>query len=516
MLTKLLSRVDRTPPLVASLKLFVVAICLSITLVTCGYEYITRDGVLAKAAIHARIIAGSLAQHAADTFESVDVLLTTLSDRLQAVSRTPDEMSALGEGLASQLRQVTRIRSIMAYDRTGRPFVSSQLGGPDRFDLSSNEAFHYHRSNPGMDLRIGNPVKSPTDDDFVIPISRRLNDLNGAFEGVLFATVDVTYFTDFYQSLGMARDANISLIEDNGYLLSRSPLIEANMSQSYSSVPWFNDILSHKEGSFRLRSEADGIDRVQGYHAVGRYPVTIVVGFSQASVLANWLRGCVLNVAAAVVLTVVVAVFGMKLARQFEIRHRSEHGLRELARTDGLTGLKNRRAFDEALAAEWAAARIDGKTLSLMLLDVDHFKSFNDTYGHLAGDDCLRALSGAIGKAVYRPGDHVARYGGEEFVILLPDTDEADAIVVAERVRCAVLALAIPHAGSVTNAVVSVSVGVATYDAALGNRDQASTLVADADRALYKAKYLGRNRVECLGLTLVNAEQASRATALTA
>ncbi|MDO9712203.1 diguanylate cyclase [Paracraurococcus lichenis] len=172
-----------------------------------------------------------------------------------------------------------------------------------------------------------------------------------------------------------------------------------------------------------------------------------------------------------------------------------EGRLAALARTDGLTGLSNRRAFDEALALEWSRARRESTPVSLLLLDVDRFKLFNDTYGHPAGDACLRAVAGAVAAAVHRPADLVARYGGEEIVVLLPNTSAAGAEMLAEQVRAAVEAVGLKHTANLPLGVVTVSVGAATALPAADPDLFAEALVAAADAALYSAKHSGRNRV---------------------
>ena len=162
------------------------------------------------------------------------------------------------------------------------------------------------------------------------------------------------------------------------------------------------------------------------------------------------------------------------------------------ANTDSLTGLPNRRFFDAALKAAFYSARRLGQPLSLIMLDVDHFKKFNDLYGHLAGDDCLRQIGSALKAVGGRTNDLLARYGGEEFVALLPDTEPAGALALAERLRLAVAELGVIHAASDTAPYVTISVGVATTWPAEG--EAAGALVSLADEALYTAKREGRNR----------------------
>jgi diguanylate cyclase (GGDEF)-like protein len=166
---------------------------------------------------------------------------------------------------------------------------------------------------------------------------------------------------------------------------------------------------------------------------------------------------------------------------------------RRLAFTDGLTGVANRRAYDEALAREWERASRDGSPLSLILIDVDFFKRYNDTYGHIAGDACLQSVANAVGQCVHRPSDVFARYGGEEFAALLPQTAEAAAVDIAEAMCAAVRNLQLPHAAS-SLGVVSISAGVAGTAAAAFAQP---ALPHAADAALYRAKESGRNRVAC-------------------
>ena len=172
--------------------------------------------------------------------------------------------------------------------------------------------------------------------------------------------------------------------------------------------------------------------------------------------------------------------------------------LASLATTDGLTGLANRRAFDERLADEWARARRDGTQLSLLLIDVDHFKKFNDHYGHLAGDACLRALGRILSAQAKRPADLAARYGGEEFAVLLPNTDADGCADVGEGIRQALHDLAMLHTQNPPSRLVTASVGGAAALPSETTMD-CSTLVAAADRALYAAKDGGRDRLVMSG-----------------
>ena len=173
---------------------------------------------------------------------------------------------------------------------------------------------------------------------------------------------------------------------------------------------------------------------------------------------------------------------------------RSNDELQRLSTLDGLTGVANRRQFDETLEREWQRATRTGSPISLIFADIDFFKTYNDHYGHQVGDDCLKKVAAALQQTVHRPADLVSRYGGEEFVIVLPETNAEGALAVAEKVLGKVAGLGIPHAASPVAERLTISVGVATLRPP--PEQPAEQLVTQADQALYRAKGRGRNCIE--------------------
>jgi diguanylate cyclase (GGDEF)-like protein len=169
--------------------------------------------------------------------------------------------------------------------------------------------------------------------------------------------------------------------------------------------------------------------------------------------------------------------------------------LTRLSTADGLTGIPNRRRFDETLLNEWRRCARDQRPLSLLLIDVDFFKPFNDNYGHQMGDECLKAIARTLAQTLHRPSDLVARYGGEEFAAILPDTDMGGALAVAESLRAAVQQLGIAHHFSGVSEVVTISLGAACMLPQQGNDSGCIRLLRQADEALYQAKTGGRNQV---------------------
>ncbi|MEW6130211.1 MAG: diguanylate cyclase [Acidobacteriota bacterium] len=192
-------------------------------------------------------------------------------------------------------------------------------------------------------------------------------------------------------------------------------------------------------------------------------------------------------------LTQVVAQRTAQLVERTQQLETANEKLAELATLDGLTNIANRRRFKEFLAQEWQRAGREQTKLSLLLMDVDYFKPYNDTYGHQSGDECLKQVARVLSDTVKRTTDLAARYGGEEFVVVLSGTDEQGASVVAERIRAQIELLQIPHRGSKVSDHVTISIGVATFIPDGSN--EAEELIAAADEALYQAKENGRNRI---------------------
>ncbi len=171
---------------------------------------------------------------------------------------------------------------------------------------------------------------------------------------------------------------------------------------------------------------------------------------------------------------------------------KANNTLSQMAESDGLTGAPNRRFFDKMLQREWRRAARNTKPLTLLMIDIDHFKLYNDNYGHLEGDKCLKQISQAMNEVLFRPGDFLARYGGEEFAVVLPETDIDGAVHIAEELADSIASLALPHAYSPVSTYVTISIGIAAVIPAKNKEPE--NLINLADQALYQAKNQGRNK----------------------
>jgi diguanylate cyclase (GGDEF)-like protein len=273
-------------------------------------------------------------------------------------------------------------------------------------------------------------------------------------------------------------------------------------------------------GTAMLRSKIDGVVRLYSYRHLNGLPLLVATAQSKHDILAEWQRSTLLLSGGTLVVVVLLAAVGARLVRQIMIRDKLEEelliakeGLQErnqeltvLVTRDGLTGIANRRHFEDMLRLDLKRAARSGMPVSLVLVDVDFFKKYNDHYGHMAGDECLRQVAGALRSSLGRPTDLAARYGGEEFAILLPGTGQIGGRFVAERLRLAIMDLNIPHAENPAG-IVTISAGVCTHHAHPGEAGDATLLVTQADALLYRAKAAGRNRV-CSDLDNADTAQA--------
>lgn len=339
-------------------------------------------------------------------------------------------------------------------------------------------------------LFISRPYRSRLIGKDVIGFSRRIGDGHGAFAGVALATIEVSYITDLVKTLDLGPGAVVNLIRDDGALLLRRADTPSR-TEEVASPAALRQMQDRSAGSFVHRSVHDGNERLYVFSRLAGLPLTLVVGLATKDVYSDW-NGKALG--AAIVLgaiAVALVVLTWLLTAELRARTRTENllvaanaELSRLAVTDPLTGLGNRRHFDERMGGPAPP----GTRRSLILLDVDHFKLFNDLYGHQAGDRTLRSVAEIIGSQPCDLRAEAFRVGGEEFALVV-DGDLDRAASVAEATRMRVRDLAIAHGRSPVG-VVTASLGIAEI-----GPGAPSEVFARADAALYRAKEGGRDRV---------------------
>ncbi|MFY0728812.1 sensor domain-containing diguanylate cyclase [Pseudomonas sp. NFX15] len=487
---------------VRSAVILLVAVCLSMAAIVVWEAWSSRQYHLHDKEVAMSNLAQTLASQAQASIKQADTLLFTLVDRLE---HDGVDQSRLPPLLNAQRKELTQLHGLFVFDEHGQWLANSNGAGQTGVNNADREYFIYHRDNPSRGPHIGPAIKSRSSGEWIMTVSRRVNHPDGSFAGVALATIYLSHFLELYDSIDMGSNGVINLIADNATIVIRRPFKESEIGTSLSKSPLFTELLPKGDaGTATIRSVIDGVERVTGYRRVEDYPLIVFAAVNKDEVLASWRRETLLSACIVTLLLSILGVLGGRLIKlmrqqnlvQVELLDTQDkllevnRNLESLALKDALTGLANRRQLDAFIDAELSRARRNQSELALLMIDVDHFKPYNDRYGHLAGDECLRKVSAIILDNIKRPGDLAARYGGEEFAVVLPGTDYVGAFLVAEKIRRAVLQAEIAHNASPEGRV-TVSVGVCASQAASPVRPE--DLIGAADKALYVAKASGRN-----------------------
>jgi len=602
--------------------LYVAAVCVAIVAFEGWREWTGHNLALAEAQRDVQNLARSLRHHAEDTYEIAEQAVAIVGYELDA---TRLDAAALERAEAFMLRLMQgagRLRSITVFGPDGRWLATTAENLPPGENHAGYSYFAAHRNSTSKAAVFGAPITLAGAETPVTTVSRRIEDAQGNFGGVVVAAVDSRYFSDVYDDIEVGSRGTITLYDSSGRMLATEPYRADLIGSDHGNTDLFRrHLASSRTGIFDVATPEDGISRIAGYDSSDRYPLVAVVAMSTDEALADWSRGALLRGLLTLGFTFVVAILGLRLADQIRRRRRGElvlgqkeaefrllaesasdlverfdadgnrtyispamerltgyrpeeligrnafevvhpddrpaaeaaaerlrtgaseqetvtfrrlHrdgreiwletslrvaaepserfsvvgvtrdisdrkqlelALEGMAMRDGLTGLANRRAFDEALVREMARCRRTSAPLSLLMIDADRFKRFNDDNGHLAGDACLKSIASVVGLFARRPADLAARYGGEELALLLPETDLEGARTIATDLCRQVQGLAIPHERNLPWKVATVSIGVATIDP----RDEdavhdSAWLISTADLALYDAKAQGRNQ----------------------
>ncbi|QQC66265.1 GGDEF domain-containing protein [Paraburkholderia ginsengisoli] len=362
----------------------------------------------------------------------------------------------------------------------------------DAVRLADRDYFLVHQRSPTVGLYFSHPFRSRLrDGKLSVGLTRRIDDASGAFAGVALLAIRIEYFQHLLDRIDTGQLGSVFIVMDDGTLLARKPFVPRDIGSSMAKSPTFERMSAHTAGTYVARSSMDGVRRMYTYARVPGTPLIAAVAPSVDEVLAPWWHRSRIAGAMTLAFGAVFVTVSWLLAFALRDKLRAQAALLRLAATDPLTGLGNRRVLDNRLDEEWRRAQRSGQPLSVLFIDVDHFKHFNDAYGHASGDEALITVAECISAAVRRSVDVVARYGGEEFAVVLPDTAAEGALSVAEKIRRKVQGRDVVQSDGAP-VTVTVSVGCATCVPAMG--ESAHDLLAAADRQLYAAKAGGRNR----------------------
>ena len=431
-----------------------------------------------------------------DVLRNAELYNTALEGMISAI-HTPD-FNQLPLTLQRQAlfdRAITvPFRGDLIWVNAAGDVVADSMEDPPRLaNFANDPTFIAHRKSRNPDLFVSPPFKDHLGTlGWCVSFSRRISSDDGQFMGVASGALRLSYFNDLFKSLKLSSDGNVTLLSLDGTVLARQPEVRGRdlIGQDLSHRPNFQRFLNGDSGSFTGLSSQDHSHRLYTYARVGDLPMLVVVALSSNDVYASWKRTAQLVSGATLVLCLTILWLTLLLRRELHLRQSAERELATLAATDSLTGLANRRSLDHSLQREWSRALRSGEPMSVLMIDVDHFKSFNERHGHQGGDEALRNVAAAIHSSIRRPSDLAARYGGEEFLVILPDTDLKGARMIAEAIRVAVEQQP-PYGKDVRP--VTVSIGIGSQRIRAGRTVQG--LFSEADAALYQAKHRGRNQV---------------------
>jgi diguanylate cyclase (GGDEF)-like protein len=407
--------------LVIPIRILTALACIAIVLVYAwqgyaGWTAAERDTVRETANL-----AESLAQQTGSSFETTDAVLQRMDFWARTRGVAPANRQLLRDLLTVRTPSMAGIGELAFFDAAGNRVVRSGPEVTPQVAASERRAFAWHAAHPSLEPFVG--VSAPIDGRrSALTLSRRFNDARGRFAGMVIASVHVASVVPWYDTVDVGRHGLISLILSDGTIVVRKPAVApaVGVEQANNELPLA--LRATAFGSVRLRSTIDGEDRFVSFRRVATFPLIVIVGFSAADTFSQWRVYGILGFigVCGIIASIVFVVDGMFT----EVRRlaRTQARLSLEASTDGLTGLNNRRKLDAAIEREWAAALANGSSLALMMIDVDHFKAYNDRYGHQHGDEALKLVANTLRQQCRRPQDFVARYGGEEFVVLLPAT----------------------------------------------------------------------------------------------
>ena len=394
-----------------------------------------REAARKQAVQVAERLVATLSNEIARNIESYNLSLQGVIENLkypEIAKLSPEVRQAL---LFDRSATAKHLHAITLLDENGIVRLDSRTPFPQAVDRSERDYFKVHKGAERVGLFVSAPFLTPNTNHYVIAISRRLSNPDGSFAGVVVGSVRLSYFQEVFKNGSLGLNGNISLLRDDGKLLTRWPFQQAMLGYDLKRSELFRHFPQDKSGHFETRNLTDGVRRIVVYSQIGDLPLIIGVGQATNDIYVGWNRYAITLVSLLTVLCVVSIGLSLYLIREIRRRSAAEEALALLASKDSLTGLANRRNFDEVIEREWRRATRERASISLIMCDVDHFKRYNDTLGHQAGDNLLKVVSEAMQHSILRGADLAARYGGDEFAILLPKASIDGATRIAKNIQ---------------------------------------------------------------------------------
>ncbi|MDR5825711.1 sensor domain-containing diguanylate cyclase [Caballeronia sp. LZ043] len=486
-----MSWVDRHAILIALSTTFV---CLVVLITTAVVLVSGRQEALDKARDTSENVAAALARDMSRNLQVYDLSLQAVVDGVSnpEILALPPELRR--QMLFDRATMAPHVMGIYAVDEEGR-IVQGRARLFPTLNLADRDYFLVHKNRDDVGLFISKPYESRLRNGSPsIALSRRISKADGSFGGVALISLDLDYFQQLVDGVKLGTHGAATIMQTDGFILARYPQVSRSKMISVAS-PAFLSMLGPKGGSFVAKSPVDGVERLSTFANVEDSNLVAMVAPAMDEITEEWRHRSLIIGALSVVVSCAFTIVVWLLVFAVRQRDAAQARLIAIADTDGLTGVANRRGLDATLPAMWARAVRHRLPMAIMFVDADHFKAYNDTHGHVAGDRALRFVAHCLTRRARRQNDIVARYGGEEFIVVLADCTPRRAEDVADAILTDVAACAEESgmAQPTPLAPVTVSIGVA-----LCQPDDGTTLetaMRRADEALYDAKRDGRNRV---------------------
>jgi diguanylate cyclase (GGDEF)-like protein len=449
----------------------------------------SRDDTYANSRREMEMVNLALANQTEQLFLTLELALNSTRAELQHISTEKrSDPSFVQRLLAAHVAAVPAVTNMGFIDAKGLLVAHSSVTSPGNRRLEDRSYFQTLRDQSQDQLIIEEPFVGRVSNKRLIFVARRVTDANGAFLGVVVASVDTQWIIDMLRSLVTFEGGTSAVFRSDARLLARFPDVENAYGRSFSNIRLFREqIPGSPSGIFKDTSTIDGKDRFISYRTLERYPLVVNVSIEERILLGHWRRSALRIGGSALIGSLLVLALFLVIHHQLQQLEAQARALRKQAHTDTLTGLPNRLLFEDRLERALAAASRKERQLAVLFIDLDKFKEVNDTLGHAAGDLLLQETARRLSTCL-REMDTVSRLGGDEFTILLPEMENAtDADAVAQKI---VETIAHPFDINGRAVTVTCSVGIALYP---NGADDAGTLVRHADFAMYTAKQAGHN-----------------------
>lgn len=472
-----------------------IAITICVMLVIGATLWTARNDARIKAEREAANLLAISATHIESQIQLCRFALGLAAQALNDIEFSAISAEARQRLLASIAGGVEGLGALLVLDANGDIAADAASSVPRRGNFADREYFSVHREMVGDTIYISQPYESRLrQGDPSIVLSRRLTNKAGQFAGVVLIAFRLETIRSLFAELDIGNRGVVTLLNRNGKILVREPSSngKGDVGTDLAGSPNVARMEAAGAGSFQAVAVLDGEERFYTFSHLASDSMLLTVGLSVSDIFAGWRQRALITIGITALICAAIIALTLLLRKELNRRTLAEADLALLAVTDGLTGLANRRHFDETIGREMRRTHRTGKDLALLMIDADRFKQFNDTYGHARGDQILKLLARVLTQATRRPNDLVARYGGEEFAVILPETNPAGAMQVAETIR---RQFAIEGAALMPDGKLQCTVSIGIKCVTAGTNLSPAEIIASADAALYQAKNEGRNRL---------------------